>query len=284
MIEHHLRPRRRARGAGAVMTSRLLALVLVACLVPGCGFDEIPASMIPQAESAFAQSLVAQLRNRQFEEVEARLGSELRAEASRASLEKLANLFPPTEPVGVTTVGSVTQVNNGEWAAQLTYQYEYPASWLLAAVTLRRAGDDLVVTGINVQPMTSSLQEINGFSVHRQGALGYAFLSLAVLVPLFILAVFVVCLRTPIPKRKWLWAIFVLLGFSPVSLNLTTGEVGFQLFGIMLLGASVTAQGPFAPWVIAFAAPFGAAVFLARRPGWVQAAARTATAGDAPPA
>ncbi len=84
-------------------------------------------------------------------------------------------------------------------------------------------------------------------------------------IPLFILATLVECVRTPIPRRKWLWVLFILLGFGSIQLNWTTADYAIQAFHVNLLGAGAVASGRYAPWVLSFGIPLGAITFWSRR-------------------
>jgi hypothetical protein len=75
----------------------------------------------------------------------------------------------------------------------------------------------------------------------------------------------VVCARTRLAKRKWLWLVFVALGVVQFQFNWTTGAWGIQPLAFLLLGAGYTQAGPVAPLVFTLAFPLGALVFLARR-------------------
>jgi hypothetical protein len=88
-------------------------------------------------------------------------------------------------------------------------------------------------------------------------------------VPVFIVVSTIVCIRTPIPRRKWLWIIFILVGFGQFELNWTTGDARLKL-GIQLLGAAATWLGPYAPMILSVSLPVGAAVFWMRRKKWLR--------------
>ncbi len=70
----------------------------------------------------------------------------------------------------------------------------------------------LTVRGINVQSLPDSLERLNAFAFEGKGPVHLLILGAAVLVLLFVLTTFVICLRTRPLHRKWLWALVVLVG------------------------------------------------------------------------
>src|SRR5690606_22891732 len=121
------------------------------------------------------------------------------------------------------------------------------------------------IIGLNATPLAASLQEINGFSFKNADGTHYLFLAAATIIPVFIITTLVVCIRTKIARRKWLWVIFILLGVTSFSLNWTTGQTGVSPLSIQLLGVSATASSVYSPWIISVSLPIGAIVFWLRR-------------------
>lgn len=89
-------------------------------------------------------------------------------------------------------------------------------------------------------------------------------LFLAILVPLFTLYALILCIRTKIEKKKWLWVIFVLAGIASFSVDWTTGQWRIVPLSFQLLGAGASAP-PYGPWVISVSLPLGAIIFLLKR-------------------
>lgn len=83
--------------------------------------------------------------------------------------------------------------------------------------------------------------------------------------PVFVISVLAACLRTRIAKRKWLWMIFIALGFVQFTFNWTTGGLGVQPVSMLLFGAGFVRAGPYGPLILQLAIPVGAIVFLAKR-------------------
>lgn len=253
---------------------RRLLIAICLFVLAGCDNEEVLSRLIPQEEVEFAKAHLALYPLENYDEILEQLDPRIVDDETRAKLEQVAAVFPKVSPTEILTVGSHTIVSNGAWSANLTFQYEFPEQYVIAAVHLEKQGDRLVIGGVNVQPLENSLQEINAFHVNGRGVLGYVFLVLATGVPVFVVASFILCLRTPIPERKWLWAIFVLFGVGTMKLNWTTGEFAYSMLSWQLLGAAFE-KYQYGPLILSVGLPFGAIVFWARRKEW-----SAATGGD----
>lgn len=75
----------------------------------------------------------------------------------------------------------------------------------------------------------------------------------------------IVCVRTPIAKRKWLWMIFIVVGLANLSFNWTNGNYTIAPFYFSILGSGFFSASLYAPTIITLAFPLGAVVFLLRR-------------------
>ncbi len=159
----------------------------------------------------------------------------------------------------------------------LALQYEYPNNWLLVRIALYLKDGETQVKGLHVEPLEASLAATNRFTFEGKGAAHYVFFALGILIPIFTLWVLVLCFRTPIPKRKWLWLVFVALGFGQVTLNWSTGQIASGFAHVSLLGAGIWRGGPVAPWGISLSFPLGAVTFLRRRRRWLSAPQKTAS-------
>jgi hypothetical protein len=149
----------------------------------------------------------------------------------------------------------------------VSLQYEFENQWLLANATWREtASGDKMIEAMTVQPLAKSLQEINSFELKGKGIAHYAILVLAIALPIFCVAVLIMCIRTPMPrKRKILWCLGVLVGFCQIGLNWTSGAISVNPLYFQLLAAGWVRAGPVAPYVISVSVPVFAMLFLWRR-------------------
>lgn len=259
-----------------VMLSRTnrLTISLLSLFLVSCDQEALFESFIPKEEAAYAKAHLALYQQGDIEKIIYQLNPVVVDEATPDTVQGVIELFPDDDPIEILTVGSHTVEGSSSWSANLTFQYKFSESWLLAAVSLQRVNGELLINGVNIQLIETSLQELNAFRIDGQGFLGFFVILLASVISVFCIVTFIMCLRTPIPKRKWAWAIFTLLGFGTTSFNWTTGEVGYSVFSFQLLGAGFVKAGLYGPLVISFALPIGGIVFLSRRQSWLEEAKR----------
>ena len=250
----------------ARLRSALAVLFLLAALV-ACDQQAVIDRFTPKEEAAFAKRVLAQVAARNFAEVEKQLDSGLRGPNVLDSLEQMSQQFPAGEPKSIRTVGAFTNENKTTSVVtySLTFEYEYPSSWLVAQVILQRRGGELAILGLHANRMDHSLEESNRFSLAGKSATHYVIFALAIAIPIFIVYVLVLCFKTPIPKRKWPWYIFIALGLVQISFDWTSGAWSIQPISFLLLGAGFHQSSPVGPLVLAIALPIGALVFLVGR-------------------
>jgi hypothetical protein len=188
----------------------------------------------------------------------------------------MAGLFPAGEPNSVKVVGSNTVSFPSRTTYNFTFEYEFAHAWLLAHIFFTDANGRIVIDRLDVIPLKDSIENLNAFTLSGKSALHYEFLALAGLLASFTIFTAIVCFRTPIPKRKWLWVIFVLLGFVSISLNWTTGGISWNPITVALFSAGFFSQ-PYGPTIVQIAIPVGAAIFWLRRRTWISQAAGPAT-------
>lgn len=222
--------------------------------------------LVPKEEVEFSKKYLSLFQARNFEEISKPLNPKLKTQDLYSHLERVANFFPPDPPKNIELVGSHTFKSGDKWQANITFQYEFPSSWLIASVNLERIGNGkLIVNGVNVNPIHDSLENINRFTLKGKGPIHFLFLVLILFLPVFIIFTFVVCLRTQIKKKKWLWAIFILLGYGQFSLNWTTGTGSVNPIYFQFLGAGFVSAGKCAPFILSVSFPLGAILFWVKK-------------------
>lgn len=249
------------------MKSRIIIGLIALVTLTGCDQKAWLEKFIPREEAEFSKSYLALFQARDFEAIEEKIDPTLKSTELRPKLEQIAAIFPAEEPIDIQTVGAQTFTNADITQVNLTFQYAYPGKWLIANVVLLKKGGDTVVTGVNVQPLPDSLENFNRFTFEGKGAIHFAILAFAIIVPLFIVATTILCIKTPIPKRKWLWVVFVLLGFVQVTLNWSDGNLNINPLNIQILGAGFQTS-LYGPLLLSVSLPIGAIVFLLRRKKW----------------
>lgn len=253
--------------------------------VSGCSYQEMLEKIAPKQEVEFAREYLGHLRAARIDEVERHLDPALLGPEARAGLEQASRAFPSGEPRSAELIGAHMGTGPGWWSANLSFQYEFDAGWVLANVALRRRdGGPLVVSGVHVTPLRDSLQSTHAFTIAGRSWLHYVFLFAAMAVVSLIATALVACVRARDIRRKWLWTVFILFGLTGVTLNWTTGQVAFVPVSFRLFGAGAVAPSPYSPWFVTVAFPLGAMTFLAkrlrRRMGRADATAPASTAAD----
>lgn len=236
-------------------------LLLVAA---GCNRFDVWQKVALPGDRALATNYIELLRQRRYADIESAADPSIRGELFRDTLVRMAALIPSGAPTSVTLVGA-TRTNVPAWSTvNLTYEYEFPAKWLVVNVALKTQGHAVTIVGFNLYPEPTSLREHNRFRLAGKTSLHYLVLGLAVIFPLLTLYSLIVCARTSFRGRKWPWIVFVLLGFGKFAVNWTTGQWVFALLSIQLFSASAIAR-PYGPWTIAVSLPLGAVMFLLLR-------------------
>jgi hypothetical protein len=171
----------------------------------------------------------------------------------------------PSTPTSVTLVGA-NRFSSGSAGTvlNLTFEYQFGSQYLLTNVATKTKRGVMTIVGFRVQPETASLETQNQFRLSGRSALQYAVLGGAIIAAIFTLVVLVICIRTKMKRRKWLWILFVLFGFGKLSVNWATGQWGVMVLAAQLFSASGTAAF-FGPWIVSVSLPVGAVIFLINR-------------------
>jgi len=256
----------RARGAVMRLRSSICAALLLFPLT-ACSPQSIMNWFAPHEQDAAARQIFDDIRKGDFAPVIARVPPEFRDQVTPASLQQLSDVWPKEEAKSVKLVGADTSSRSGVTLYSLTYEYEFSRLWIIANQALRKKGDETEIVGLHETPSPVSLEQQNAFTFEGKSLLQIVFLLLTAAIPVFTIVTAWFCWKTPIPRHKWLWVIFMLLGFSRLSLNWITGAWDFQPLNVTLFGA-LYSQDFYGPAVITAAFPAGAIVYWLRRRSW----------------
>ena len=243
---------------------RALLSVLAFAALLGCSQEGLLQKFSSPEDQATARSYVDRLRAGKFDEIEKALDPGIRTPNIRDTLTKMAALIPNGEPTSVKLVGAHTFQSSEEKTVNTTFEYNFGDKWLLANVAVRDRQGAKAVVGFNVSRMTQSLESQNRFTLIGKSAIQYAVLAAAISAVLITFYSVIVCARTKLPSRKWLWVLFILVGFGKVAVNWTTGQLAIAPLSVQLFSASAAAP-LYGPWMIAVSLPLGAIVFLLYR-------------------
>jgi hypothetical protein len=266
------------------VTAKRLLLVVALCLVIGCSSESTFGVFgVKDEEVEFAKNHVALFPARRFEEIEGQLSSNLKVAQLRERLEQMAALFPDATPKQIRVVHSHVVAGTMDRQVNFTIEYEFDDRWLLASVALQRINESSVVIGVHVTPVDKSVADFHRFRLGGKGAVHYATLAMVVLVPIFIVFTLIYCFRTPVPKRKWLWVIFILFGVGRLSIDWTSGSLSMNPIHIQILGAGASRSAPYSPWMMTTSLPLGAILFMLKRRRWMTPATAAPTREEISP-
>ena len=218
----------------------------------------------PPEDASIAKGYVELLQQGKFDQIEHDLDSSLIDSNVRNTLSKMAAFFPAESPESVKVVGAHIHRDQQSSKVDITFEYQFPSTWLLVNVTTQKNGDVRTVIGLNVTPIADSLENLNKFTLVGKSAFQYLTLTCDVGSLLFTLYVFALCVRSKDMKPKWLWLIIVLVGVGKFAVNWRTGQWTYQLSAIQIPCFSMT-RPLYGPWTVAAHVPLGAMVFLHRR-------------------
>jgi hypothetical protein len=233
--------------------------MLVALLA--CSQEDLLQKFSSPEDQATAKIYIDHLRARNFDEIERALDASMRAPNIRDTLTKMSALVPNQEPISTKLVGAQTFHTSDAKTVNTTFEYNFGDKWLLANVAVRDRQGTKTIVGFNVNPMTESLESKNRFTLVGKSTIQYAVLVTAIAAVLITIYSLIVCAKTKLSRRKWLWVLFILVGFGKIAVNWATGEWGVAPFSVQLFSASAFAP-LYGPWTIAASIPVGAIAFL----------------------
>lgn len=241
-------------------TTALLALLFAV----GCSKESMLQMVSSPQDQANAQKYIDYLRSGSLDEIEQAMDPSLRSPNLRDTLVRMAALIPAEEPSSTKVVGAQTLHGPNGVIRNITFEYDFSGKWFLMNVATLQKADAITITGLNVYPRPVSLEEENRFDLAGKTPLQYVILTLVVVLPLLTLFALILCLRTRLSGRKWLWVLFIILGFGQLATNWSTGEWQVNLLSVQVFSASGAAP-PYGPWTFAVSVPIGALIFLLRR-------------------
>jgi len=223
---------------------------------------------VPKEDDIFARRFINSLREGRYEEADPMLDPAVAAQVGANGIARLHQILDHGEPISFETIGwnflslrPFDQSKPTTRTTNLSYQLQFRDAWVVANVVLTSTGQGNHVSGVNLQPIPDSLERLNRFTLTGKTAFYYAFFAMCILVPLFILITIVICVRSCV-RRRWLWIVFILIGFIQFQLNWSTGDWNIQPIAASLLGFAYWRPGLYGPWILKFAIPVGAIVFL----------------------
>jgi hypothetical protein len=243
------------------MPLRSLLVLLAAVVLTACNQSEVMEKFVPHEEDVAVRAYFEAIRKGDLASVEKDFDPKMKTPEILGALGKVSTMLAGAEPVSIKVVGAHVYTNPTGTVTDMSYEYQFPGKWFVANMALRKQGGATTIVGFHLTPLPDSLENMNRFTLEGKTPLEYLVLALAVVIPLFSIYALVVCVRSKIPRRKWLWVIFIILGVTKFSVNWTNGEWDFVPLALQLFGASGSAS-LYGAWIVSVSFPLGALVFL----------------------
>jgi len=177
--------------------------------------------------------------------------------ASWQTWHQVVDTLRAWHPDTLELVGYNVTTGPGTYVAAITYQARSSGSTGLFHISLQRRQRGLVVTGVRVESISAPLQVTNAFTFTGRTWRHYLILALAAGAAITSLIAATLVALTPMPRR-WLWALFALVGFGQFGINWATGEMFLNPVRFQLLAAGYFRPGLVGPWIISASVPLGA--------------------------
>jgi hypothetical protein len=241
-----------------------LAIIVIGLLLAGCDQK----ALVPKDDDAFARRFLDAIRTGDYAAADQMLVPSLRGSKSEKGLREVNHVLAHGEPVSVEIIGcNVFTKLSSQGTTRTTnvsYQIHFPDSWAAGNIAVGHQGGMTAIVDSHFQSIPDSLEILNRFTFSGKSSMHYLVFAICIAIPLLILVALIICIRSRI-RRKWLWIIFILLGFVQFRFDWSTGHFDVQPLSFELLGAGFFRTSPYAPWILGFAIPVGALLFLILR-------------------
>ena len=236
----------------------LLLLGLTGCKT-GWLIDRIAPDAIRDVKSYYDE-----LRQRRVDQILQSFDPSADKGRLRSDLGSVVALVPQQEPLDVKTLGASAECKgSGVCTKMIALEYKYPDRWILYQVTVSNRSGHYAIKDLTVTPESMPLESINRFALRGKGWRHYRILLMALLSAGLAFGALVLCIRTPIQKRKWLWIIVTILGIGELGIQWSGGEMWYKVLQISIVpaGWGFDRESPFMYASI----PAGAILFLLLR-------------------
>jgi hypothetical protein len=218
----------------------------IGLLTLGCSIDQAVQRMTPADADARARAYLALLARGQLDSATAPLLPELQRADTRTELGKIAAVFRNQRFDSTRVIGVQVNTINGTRHVNLSYELHSATGWFLASVATVDSANRWFVEGASGRTIPEPLEHTTRFTLAGRSPVHYVWLALTILAigASLGVALFIVSRRTM--PRRWLWSALALVGVGTLTLDWTSGAVGFDPITVMLLSGTVMRAGPVA--------------------------------------
>jgi hypothetical protein len=243
---------------------RIPCVLFALALLSGCDQPAALKRLTPPEHDQLAREFLAAVRRGDSVSLLKQVTpTALQIPGFRDSLHAAASSLPDGSIDTLRQVGITRVRTKGTYRTSLTYELHTRAGWGLVIIDILEESGVRSVDGFRADRLPAAIETTNGFSLSGKSPFGFLVLLLALGCAGLSVAAAVLVAKERIPRR-WLWALFALLGVAPVTLNWATGEVSFQLLSVALFSAGFVRAGLGGPWLVSVAFPIGAIAALRR--------------------
>lgn len=231
-------------------------LLVIGVLLTGCDQKALLQKFVPKDDDAFARRFLDVVRAGDYAAADQMLDTSLRGEKSSSGLHELSGVLAHGEPMSVEVIGCNLFTNASSQGStrttNLSYQIHFQDSWAAGNVLIGHPSGAASVLGSHFQPIPDSLEVLNRFTFAGKSFVHYLVFAACIIEPTLVVIALVVCILSRI-RRKWLWIIFILLGFVQFRFDWASGHFDVQPISFALFGASAFRPSSYAPWILGFA-------------------------------
>ncbi len=249
------------------MFKKLRALFVIGLpllLLPACDTKEWLEKWVPKDDDAFARRFIDALRAADFAATDQMLAPSLNNEKTQAGLRQISQVLGRGEVLTTEVIGCFVSYHASSQTTNLSYQLHLSEGWVAGNVVIAREEGKSAIVGAAFQSIPDSLEVTHQFTFAGKSLRHYLVFVICVVIPGVVLVALVLCIRSRV-RRKWLWILFILLGVVQFRFNWTSGKFDIQPLSFLLFGGSALRGSLHAPWILGFALPVGAVVFLIKR-------------------
>lgn len=235
-------------------------------LLSACTAEELSETLFPDEVLKKIHAINDAITNRDYGAMRSMVVTSMSQEELEAKLDQVFVYLPQGTFVGRELAefkkSSLKTASGMDRTTYLAgYQYEYADGWAYVTLVLIDDSGDVSLQRLNIDQLSQSLRQSNAFTFAGKGVVHYVVFALTVVIPLFIIATFVVCFQMRDLKRRKRWLAFILFGVGGVVLNWTTGALTIKILTIGLLGAGFFMNSTLAPVMLSVWLPLGAILF-----------------------
>jgi hypothetical protein len=233
---------------------------LLLAMIPGCDQSARMERRNPE-DVALVKSYFELLRGGHADQIEDLIDPSVRDSLPSSTFEEVVATIPQEAPSSVKAVFVDSRCHEGNCQEAIVLEYKYRTDRLIFNLALLKENGHVSIVGIHLTDIPDSFVEENRFTLLNKGPSQYLILTLGVVITGFSLYVLLLCVSARIGPRKWVWAAFIVVGFTKLAVNWTTGELRFDFPAVTLFWVDAIPV-EYGPWIISISLPLGAILFL----------------------